>query len=514
MRVEKNVARITIARLLVTGPLEDETSMHKPRSYTVLVSRILTFLLLGVMGFWGWQQQTLLFSPGHLSEKSQPGVSFQGFRSHAEFEKECERCHQSLEIRQAFLCTECHTNISDQIDSQDAVHGKLDDVLQCEKCHPDHRGPDFDPAQAALEFFDHDITNFRLIRHQFNFDAAPLVCSSCHLAPEFAPKNQACEDCHAIYQIDFMPQHIFDFGKDCLACHDGADGMARFEHAQTNFPLEGLHSDAQCASCHISGQFRALPMVCDQCHTEPKTHAGLFPQPCEPCHSTKSWSPALLDGQPFAHISQTGFSLEGHTQDYAEQPLICTTCHEYGLEVLDLQTCITCHANYAVKFMNDHQDIFGANCLSCHDGLGRYRDFNHENIYQLNGKHAATSCSQCHLDHVFQGTPTTCSQCHAEPPIHANWFGLKCRNCHSEEVWTPAILVEHGFPLEHGKADPTDCSVCHISKYTDYICDQCHEHEENAIESNHIHVGISAEELQDCFQCHPAGEVEETARKN
>lgn len=488
--------------------------MHTPNSKIVLTSRILTLLLLVFMGIWGWQQRGLLFSPGRLSAKSQPGVTLQGFSAHAEFEKECSRCHQSLETKQAFLCTDCHTNITEQIDSQDDVHGKLDNVLQCEKCHPDHRGADFDPAQAALEFFDHDITNFRLIRHQFNFDATPLVCSRCHLSPEFEAKNQACEDCHATYQTDFMPQHTLDFGEDCLACHDGEDSMVRFDHTQTDFLLAGLHSEAQCAGCHVGGQFQDMPMTCEQCHTEPKMHVGLFPQPCDTCHAETGWSPALLNDQPFEHITQAGFSLARHTQDYAGQALICTACHQNGLENFDLQACVTCHSNQDVDFVNQHQTVFGADCLSCHDGLDRYSDFNHENLFPLSGKHATTTCDRCHVDRVFQDTPAACAKCHAEPFIHANWFGLKCQNCHTDQAWVPAAMVRHPFPLEHGQGDPADCTTCHTGEYTSYTCYGCHDHEKNAIELNHIQIGVAAEDLQNCTQCHPAGEVETTTPQN
>ena len=488
--------------------------MQTPNSYTVLISRIFTVLLLLIMGIWGWKQRGLLFSPGRLSAKTQPGITLQGFRSHAEFEKECERCHQSLQTQQAFLCTECHTNISEQIEAQDDVHGKLNNILECEKCHPDHRGKDFDPAQAALEFFDHNITSFRLLRHQINFDATPLACSRCHLSPEFDAKNQNCEDCHAAHQTDFMSQHLLDFGKGCLTCHDGVDSMARFDHTQTDFHLKGLHIDVQCSNCHIDGQFQDISMDCEQCHQEPKTHLGLFTETCITCHTEAGWSPALLDNELFEHATQTGFSLVLHTQDYEEQPLICTTCHQDDLETFSVQTCITCHKNYDGEFINQHNRVFGTDCLVCHDGFDRYSDFNHENLFPLVGQHITTSCEACHINRVFQGTSAACSSCHEEPLIHADWFGLQCQNCHTETAWSPAAMVRHNFPLEHGKADPTSCTTCHVDKYIKYTCYGCHDHEQNAIELTHIEAGVTAEELQDCVQCHSAGTVEEPTSGN
>ena len=482
--------------------------MQSANYLVVLFSRLLTFVLLIILGVWGWQQRGLLFSPGRLSAKKQSGVTLQGFNSHAEFEKECKRCHQSLKKQQAFLCVDCHTNIATEGNSHTGVHGRLNNVLQCEQCHPDHRGEDFDPAQAALAFFDHDITSFRLIRHQFDFDATPLVCSRCHLSPEFNAKNQTCEDCHFSADVNFMSQHVIDFGKDCLACHDGIDSMARFDHSQTNFFLNGVHIMTECVDCHVNGQFQDLPIACAECHAEPEMHAGLFMESCDTCHSADGWSPALLDDQTFEHSNQTGFSLVRHTKDYETQTIKCVSCHEQGLENFTEQTCITCHNNHDLEFMGQHQVVFGSDCLGCHDGIDRYSDFLHDNVFLLDGKHATITCESCHLNHAFQGTPSLCAKCHAEPLIHADWFGLKCQNCHTSEAWVPAAILRHGFPLEHGSADAASCTTCHLDKYTAYTCYGCHDHEKGSVELNHIQAGVSVDELQDCVQCHLSGRVE------
>ena len=481
--------------------------MQRPNAYVALVRHLFTLVILVALGFWGWQQRSLLFSPGRLSAKKQPGVILQGFSSHAEFEKECKRCHQSLKTQQAFLCTDCHTNISEEIKLQDGVHGKLETALHCEECHSDHKGEDFDPGRAALEFFDHDITGFRIIRHQFDFDAVPLVCSRCHRSPEFDAGNQACEDCHLASEAEFMPEHLADFGKDCLACHDGADSMARFDHTQTSFLLEGLHEKVTCAACHVNGQFQDMQTGCETCHTEPVMHAGLFSQSCDTCHSVNGWLPALLDNQPFEHAT-SNFSLTLHAQDYDGQPLNCATCHQDGSENFEMQICITCHQNGDAGFMDQHLSVFGSNCLNCHDGIDRYSNFQHDDFFLLKGKHSSTACDLCHADFVFQGTASLCSECHTEPPIHANWFGLKCENCHSDEAWAPAAMIRHLFPLEHGSAGLNNCVTCHLNKYTEYTCYGCHDHEKSLLELNHFQAGVSIEELPNCVLCHSVGKVE------
>jgi predicted CXXCH cytochrome family protein len=489
--------------------------MRRKKPFLSPLSLIFSIVLLSFLGGFIWYRGGLAFSPGDLSDKSYPDWNLQGFVSHADFEKECQFCHQPFESLQADLCMHCHTDIADQINTKTGLHAALDNPLQCAACHSDHRGRAFDMLLGALDRFDHTISGFNLIWHQIDFDSSPMECAACHpTGQDYAVSDQVCTDCHEDHDVAFTEIHRRDYGSQCLACHDGADQMANFDHGTASFPLEGKHLATRCAECHLDGHFEETSIECSACHSDPNIHLDLFNKNCTECHSTENWTPALLDGKSFSHDVQARFSLVRHSQDYEERGLSCQDCHQNDLDTFDPKTCTSCHASHDADFMNEHQARFGENCLDCHDGLDRMSDFDHSNVFLLEGRHAEIDCKDCHEDNagnkVFKNTPTECSQCHADPEIHAGSFGLKCEYCHSAEAWTPANLKTHPFPLDHGAQGDQDCQVCHAQAYTEFTCYGCHDHQPEAILESHVQVGIAYEELPNCFDCHPNGLIEES----
>lgn len=465
------------------------------------------------MGLSIWRSGGQAFSPGDLSSKGRSGVRLGGFLSHAEFENECNLCHQPLSTTQADLCLVCHKSVSDQIAQKNGVHGVIEKVSQCSNCHSDHQGRNFDPLLDAMDNFNHDLTTFTLVKHQLDYDASLMECSSCHVIDKkLTIALQKCLDCHMSHDVKFMIQHLEDFGEDCLSCHDGEDRMVAFDHASTNFPLTGVHAVIRCKDCHESGNFENTPRECANCHAEPQVHIGMFQSSCELCHTTQTWIPALLDGQEFDHSVQTSFSLARHTKDYAGQAISCHNCHPDDVHHVEIKVCETCHRDYDPDFMKEHERQFGTNCTDCHDGVDRMSNFDHADYFPLLGQHAEIECDTCHLkgqnNRIYRGTPKECVQCHAEPPIHAGFFGLQCQYCHTASAWSPAKLQIHRFPLDHGGQGEIACQVCHTQTYTDYTCYGCHEHQPQPIIESHSREKISLEELPACASCHPDGQLE------
>ena len=462
-----------------------------------------------------WRSGSLAFSPGELSAKSRPAISLEGFGSHADFEKECQRCHKPLETTQAELCITCHNSIAEQIVLQNGLHNKFEMVTRCADCHSDHRGREFDPLLDALDDFDHTITEFSLIWHQVGYDTRLLECDACHVIDQnFSVSLGRCEECHAAHDMEFMVQHEVDFGAKCLDCHDGEDRMVDFDHTATQFPMAGKHQSLRCADCHRDVHFQETPQDCVRCHAEPGIHLGVFELDCSACHTAEGWEPALLDSQPFDHAEQTAFSLARHAMDYAYQPLSCQECHQNDIHSIDLDTCEACHGDNDTSFIDEHLRVFGSSCLDCHDGVDRMSDFDHANFFPLDGRHADVECEACHKDSpdgkIFKGTPTECVQCHAEPDVHAGFFGLQCQYCHTVSTWLPAKLQIHNYPLDHGSQGEVDCQVCHSTRYIEYTCYGCHDHEPQAIAESHARAEISVEELPECAKCHPVGVIEES----
>ncbi len=470
----------------------------------------ISFALLLLLGIFFLLRGNLIFSPGAVSAKSQTGINLGGFTSHAEFERDCQLCHLPLKSQQAPLCMECHRNIDEQIAQAQGTHAKITHVDRCANCHAEHRGRDFDPTQSALIHFDHTQTRFSLDWHQFNYDADLLECSACHnMEGNFVLSQETCVQCHTSHDASFMSTHQSDFGLDCLACHDGKDSMTDFNHRTTNLPLDGRHAQIRCADCHINGQFNDLSAECIACHAEPDAHRGLFEPNCSSCHTTLAWKPAIVNGAAFDHARNTSFSLNLHHANFDGSVMNCQGCHPQSVEKFSPDICIQCHAQQDTPFMNEHQALFGTTCLECHDGVDRYSNFDHNQLFLLDGQHANLDCQQCHVGQRFQDTPSACSQCHTEPVIHAGWFGLQCQNCHTNAAWTPARMTLHPFPLDHGMDQPLACEVCHASAYTEYTCYGCHDHQSAAIAETHAKEEISSPELNACVDCHPVGEYTE-----
>jgi len=99
--------------------------------------------------------------------------------------------------------------------------------------------------------------------------------------------------------------------------------------------------------------------------------------------------------------------------------------------------------------------------------------------------------------------PHACKACHEEPEVHLGQFGLNCGRCHSPEAWTPALLVRHNFPLEHGGEEPASCQTCHIENYVTNNCYQCHDHDPQEMVT--IHLDYDIVDLTFCVSCHPTG---------
>ena len=213
----------------------------------------------------------------------------------------------------------------------------------CEACH-------------AVEGF--DPSSFTVAQHArsrwpLEGSHQAVLCSRCHkrVAPGPTPlafPSRACAGCHADPHkgqfADRMAQG------SCGACHSQAGwSMRRFDHSRTAFPLEGVHAEAACASCH-TGQptvkYKGLPSACAACHADP--HLGQFAtepaRACTACHRASGWKIAKFD-----HAAQAGWALSGK-----HAPVRCDQCHPrvaldgVGATVryrLGKQECQDCHKN-------------------------------------------------------------------------------------------------------------------------------------------------------------------------
>ena len=262
-----------------------------------------------------------------------------------------------------------------------------------------------------------------------------------------------------------------DSGGDCLLCHTA--------------PWSRIPMTQRCLDCHtaiaadlqmpdtLHGvlQTQQTDMACRGCHTE---HQGAT------AHLTVA---TLVD---FPHEA-TGFSLAAHTAMADGNSLACKACH--GESVADARaavaSCESCHQQDDAAFMTAHLSEFGADCLSCHDGLDRFgaAHFDHSVLmFRLVGTHQDTACAACHLSARalpdFAAAPTDCLGCHAADDAHDGEFGTDCAACHTPTRWQDATF-DHaltGFPLS-GSHLSVACTQCHVNQVyagTPTDCASCH----------------------------------------
>ncbi len=306
-----------------------------------------------------------LFSPGPLTAAGSHNQSLQGYRSHAEFEDQCTRCHRPWYGVDPSRCGTCHANVRDQITRRHGLHGWLQKPDVCTLCHTEHQGRTADITAAALPSFPHQQVGFSLVRHRHHADGRLFVCADCHPSSDYSFGQTVCEDCHTERDAAFLTRHVAEFGGDCLACHDGSGAMAEFDH-DAIFVLEGAHANLECAGCHANGAYKEVP--------------------------------------------------------------------------------------------------------------------------------------------------SDCVACHHEPDVHRGQFGTDCVACHTAHAWTPARLLQHAFPLDHGSRGEIECQVCHPGNYVTYTCYNCHEHDRFEIAREHLEEGI--QDLEDCVECHLTGREEEAANSH
>ncbi|MFK5878515.1 MAG: hypothetical protein QM478_03350, partial [Flavobacteriaceae bacterium] len=245
----------------------------------------------------------------------------------------------------------------------------------------------------------------------------------------------------------------------------------RFEHNETDFNLEGAHTQVDCKSCHTSMVFDKAPNQCASCHTD--IHSMTVGNDCARCHTSNDW---LIDNIPEIH-EENGFSLIG-----VHGTLSCIDCHnsEPNLRFDNLgNECINCHQNdYLTAETPNHIDLdFSTDCIECHDplGIGWDSDAIDHDFFPLTLGHDIPDCRECHTNGTYSNLSPECITCHqtdydtTTDPDHGNvGFPTDCIECHTTNPgWTPATINHDFFPLTLGH-DIQDCTECHLtSNYSD-----------------------------------------------
>jgi len=391
---------------------------------------------------------------------------------------ECSRCHVGGKYTGTPSdCYSCHQAAYAATTNPNHVAANF--PRECQTCH---QTSGWRPATG----FDHAKTRFPLTGlHQ------QAQCAQCHVGGKYAGTPSDCYSCHqADYSRTTNPNHVTgNFPKQCQSCHQttGWRPASGVDHNKTRFPLTGAHQQAQCARCHVGGQYSGTPTDCYSCHqtkyaqtTNPNHAAAGYPTTCQSCHQTSAWRPAAG-----VDHSKTRFPLTG-----AHQAVQCTRCHVGGKYAGTPTDCYSCHqAKYAQTTNPNHAAAgFPTTCQSCHATVAwRPATFDHaKTAFPLTGSHQRADCGSCHKNGRYAGTPKDCYSCHqakyaatTNPNHAAAGFPTTCQQCHQTSAWRPATFdhARTAFPLT-GAHQATNCAACHKNgRYagTPKDCFSCHQ---------------------------------------
>lgn len=221
--------------------------------------------------------------------------------------------------------------------------------------------------------------------------------------------KQGCSGCH-------QDIHRGRLGIKCTTCHSednwNPTGIYAL-HAQTRFPLTGIHVGVACFRCHPaaeSGQFIGADPRCEACHRNDAVQAkamdhvaGGMLTNCQQCHSQGTWSGA-----------------NPHTGNFSN----CVRCHQATFDAQNLKD-----PGHAAN---------GTNCGACHNTQT-----------WAGGVHT-------HIFNQFHHNNGTCTNCHT-PPNYAN-FSCILGGCHPK-------------PDTDAKHEPQNAPGY---QYVSQSCYQCH----------------------------------------
>jgi len=471
----------------------------------------------------------------HLDEhRKQLGSQCQNCHDEIDWKKATKFDHQKTEFaiggsHQKVACEKCHRKERDE--ASFFVKYKGYEFQRCESCHSDVHKGQFDQdcsschdekSWAKVPRFNHDLTSYRLTGAH-----AKAMCSGCHKEKKGTVqfkglKVNKCQDCHD-------DSHEGRLGADCGKCHDTSSwrkyNTAQFDHAQTRYPLKGLHRQVSCDKCHQPRKKTISYDRCGSCHRD--VHMGELDHfgkgQCSTCHDENGFLPARFTVKDH---NKSDFQLGG-----AHLATPCSSCHNktnsdkwpYFSQSFKFKTkhCSGCHKSPHVdetferllasqgdpafqedisRSNKDHlqlqKDLVG-DCNGCHvDEAWSEISFNHtrQTKFELTGQHLKTPCSKCHWEDthgdtkseslIFTPLKMNCQSCHKDPHL-SQFQDKKCESCHVTTDWY-AEKFDHSsarFKLD-GAHSGIACNKCHqqmqigeaVIQYVPipHRCEDCH----------------------------------------
>lgn len=410
-------------------------------------------------------------------------------------------------------CLECHPmSAKNGVEFQEFADIAFED---CRVCHDDPHNNQIAGACAQCHTeqsfstfigtnrFNHNSTGFRLKGSHRQTD-----CYECHAQTSdpvrvFQDRRGVAEDnCVACHD----DVHEGRFGAYCAQCHNeesffSMNDMSNFNHALTDYPLEGEHVGVDCKECHVDRYSTPIDFsACQNCHED--YHEGEFAEngvspDCNECHSLDHGFDYSL--YTIEQHQETVFPLEG-----AHLATPCFACHiseedeRWTFRNIG-SACVDCHEDIHEGYISER--YYPDNeCATCHNNdAWASVDFDHNQTdWPLDGAHVEVDCRDCHFEMADNGTSYTqifnsleseCIACHEN--VHGDEFAINgetdCVRCHVTASWVPEKF-DHSttaFPLD-GRHAEVECMACHqveqedgtsvvIYKIEKFACIDCHQ---------------------------------------
>ena len=437
-----------------------------------------------VLCLWPDSDAHAQLSPGPLQQSHQ---TLEGL-------SRCTQCHALGKGIEHERCLQCHEPLRLRIEGGRGLHSRPG-YEDCTECHTDHQGREYQMIRwpGEQKDFPHEEAGYELRLahakvecrgcHQAKLIAnqEPLLAHSKDLDRTFLGLETSCRSCHE-------DKHEKTVGDDCTRCHDESvwKPAPKFDHARTEYPLDGKHIDIPCQKCHpTTPRFPRLAFgQCTDCHKDP--HKGDLGPDCVKCHTTSSW--AQVTSGDFNH-DKTKFRLVG-----AHKKVTCARCHVSGQSIANRLSCDQCHQDV-------HNGSFllastgRTDCARCHSSdrfvPSTYGFANHaESRYPLTGAHLAVPCADCHgtTGLATSTIANTATDRSAERVAGGNaiyrWTSLDCASCHSDA---------HEASFRRVVQSPEPCATCHR---TDAWTTTVFAHETTNYRLEGAHTGAS------CVACH------------
>lgn len=215
----------------------------------------------------------------------------------------------------------------------------------------------------------------------------------------------------------------------------------RIDHSKTRFPLLGRHQNVPCESCHPASKgtrvWKGVPLDCNGCHSDRRSHKGTLGPQCERCHDVSGWKSIKRTA------AQHRFPLVGNHN------VPCASCHVKGAHLAAKVTCADCHEQ-------PHRGTRSP-CETCHN-VDAWKTVSYKkhtyNPELLPGKHRTAKCLDCHPKFRFNNSSTSvpCESCHKKDRRHED-LG-PCRSCHTPLTWSDVVPNRQAASTQRDSTSP------------------------------------------------------------